>query len=67
MTLDNLEWAMITVTFVLLTALFFLLIIKPKQYEKIKKKGKGREDLDVGTDQYDEVINDYPTYTRNQK
>jgi len=67
MTLDNLEWAMITVTFVLLIALFFLLIIKPKQYEKIKKKGKGGKDIDVGTDQYDEVINDYPTYTRNQK
>ena len=66
MTLDNLEWAMISVTFVLLIALFFLKIIKPKQYEKIKK-GKGRKDMDVDTDQYDEVINDYPTYTRNKK
>lgn len=48
---------------------FYFLIIKPKQHEKAKSKRKSTKDIvppepDTEPGLYDQIINDFPTYIR---
>lgn len=49
---------------------YYFLIFKPKQDEKICKKTKGKRKVAPLTEpdnRYSEIIDDYPTFHRNQQ
>jgi hypothetical protein len=46
---------------------YYFLILKPKQDEKAEEKRKSRPDQAADSRQYDEIIDDYPTYHRQVK
>jgi len=46
---------------------YYFLMLKPKQHEKAKKETTGRTHQITDSRQYDEIINDYPTYHRQVK
>lgn len=49
-----------------LIAAFYILVIKPKQHEKNEKKRNRKAEMEqTDTVDIDQLINDYPTYTRN--
>lgn len=45
---------------------YYFLIFKRKQNEKAKTQRKGGKVVDIDSDKYAEIIDDYPTYDRNK-
>jgi hypothetical protein len=60
----------VTILFIAVIILFYNKLIKPNQDAKNKIKTKSRSNIlpvEPYQDLYTDVINDYPTYHRNQK
>lgn len=50
-----------------LTIIFYFTMLKPKQNEKKESQGTGTQDIiSAESDQYADIINDYPTYHRQK-